>query len=95
MLFTAYTKEEIIMKTKMIRRIVGAIGVACCSVCLLATPVASVPVQAAAPGGSVAVEPNHAVKEWYFKKENGKLYKRLWCYTTGQWETDWIYVRDL
>lgn len=35
------------MKTKLVRRIVAAVGIACCSLCLLATPAATLPVQAA------------------------------------------------
>ena len=36
-----------------------------------------------------------ALKQWYFKEANGKLYKRLYNHQTGKWETDWIYVCPL
>ncbi len=35
------------------------------------------------------------IQKWYYKIENGKLYKRLYNVTAGVWDTDWIYVRDL
>lgn len=83
------------MKSKLMKRIVAGLGIACCSLSILATPVsAPITVQAAAGNESVA-NPQHDVTEWYYLKLDGKLYKRLWSYTTGQWLTDWIYVRDL
>lgn len=42
----------------------------------------------------IATQANVNLK-WYFKKENGKLYKRLWDVNVQVWLTDWIYVRDL
>ena len=27
---------------------------------------------------------------WYYKKENGKSYRRLYDATNGKWVTDWI-----
>lgn len=81
------------MKTKLVRRIVAAVGIACCSLCLLATPAATLPVQAAT--GETTISPQSVEKGWILKEENGKLYKRLWNYTYGCWEGDWIYVRDL
>ena len=32
---------------------------------------------------------------WYYKKENGKLYKRLYNNSVGRWESDWIFVKNL
>ena len=43
---------------------------------------------------STASHPDVNVK-WYYKTENGKLYKRLWDVNVQIWLTDWIYVRDL
>lgn len=43
---------------------------------------------------STASHPDVNVK-WYYKTENGKLYKRLWDVNVQVWLTDWIYVRDL
>lgn len=38
------------------------------------------------------IQPRTDIKEWVFKVENGNLYKRLYNYSTGHWETDWIFV---
>ncbi len=43
---------------------------------------------------SIATQQDAQFK-WYFKTENGKLYKRLWDVNVQIWLTDWIYVRDL
>ena len=40
------------------------------------------------------VEGRAYIKEWVYKVENNKLYKRLYNYTTGRWETDWILVAE-
>ena len=32
---------------------------------------------------------------WYYKKENGKLYKRFYNNSVGRWESDWIFVKNL
>lgn len=59
---------------------------------LLVTPAASVSVQAAvAPTDSI----NKQYIEWIYLRAEGKLYKRLFNYSTGQWIGEWIYVRDL
>lgn len=39
-----------------------------------------------------SVSPRSDIKEWIYKTENGKLYKRLYNTSTDTWETDWIYV---
>lgn len=82
------------MKTKLVKRIIAAAGIACCSLCLVTTPVATLPVQAAA-AEETTVSPRSVETEWVLKEENGKLYKRLWNSTYARWETDWIYVCDL
>lgn len=41
---------------------------------------------------SETVQPRTAIKEWRYKVINGNLYKRLYNYTTGHWEGDWIFV---
>lgn len=33
-----------------------------------------------------------AKKEWAYKVIDGHLYKRLYNYSTGRWETDWILI---
>ena len=40
-----------------------------------------------------SIQPMSDVKEWIYKTENGKLYKRLYNTTKGCWEGDWIFVR--
>lgn len=32
---------------------------------------------------------------WYYKETNGKLYKRLYNKSSQEWETDWIFVKNL
>lgn len=44
-------------------------------------------------GNSVA--PRSDIKEWVYKIENGKKYKRLYNASTASWETDWIYIGDV
>jgi hypothetical protein len=39
-----------------------------------------------------SVTPRSDIKEWVYKTENGKLYKRLYNASTASWESDWIYV---
>lgn len=81
------------MKSKILRCVLTAAGIACCSMCLFVTPAATLPVQAAA--SAPTVEPQADIKEWYYLKEDGKLWKRLWNATKCRWETEWIYVCDL
>lgn len=38
------------------------------------------------------IQPRTDIKQWRYKVENGNLYKRLYNYSTGRWETDWIFV---
>ena len=40
------------------------------------------------------VEGRAYIKKWVYKVEDNKLYKRLYNYTTGRWETDWIFVAE-
>lgn len=82
------------MKKSILKRVIAAVGVASCCVCLLSAPVSTMPVQAASGNQNVA-EPNHAIKEWVFAEKDGKLYRRLWNCSTGHFEGDWIYVCDL
>lgn len=81
------------MKNKILKSIVLAASIICCSLCLCVAPTVTLSVQAAA--GETTVSPQADIKEWVTKEEDGKLWKRLWNHGTGRWETDWIYVRDL
>ena len=82
------------MKKNVLKGIITAAAVAGCCTLMVAAPVSTMSVQAAA-GNQTVAEPNHAIKEWVFKESNGKLYKRLWNCSTGHFEGDWIYLRDL
>lgn len=37
-------------------------------------------------------ETRSSKREWVFKVMNGHLYKRLYNYSTGRWESDWILI---
>lgn len=41
------------------------------------------------------VSPRKQEIQWIFKEENGKLYRRLYNYSTGNFESEWEYVCDL
>ena len=32
--------------------------------------------------------------QWVYKIDNGKIYRRLYNYSTANWIGDWIYVCD-
>lgn len=38
------------------------------------------------------IQPRQDILEWIYKKFNGKLYKRLWNASKGEWLTNWILV---
>lgn len=42
--------------------------------------------------GTPGIETRTAKKEWVFKVIDGHLYKRLYNYSTGCFETDWILI---
>lgn len=60
-----------------------------CPVSALRTQAADIPVQASASGGET-IEPRAPVIGWIHKEENGKIYRRLYNYSTGEWIGDWI-----
>lgn len=72
-------------------RIKAFAGMLMCAMAVLAAPCTSLTSYAAENTG---VEARTEIREWIFKVENGKLYKRLYNASTGLWETDWIYVMD-
>ncbi len=79
------------MFNKKRNRIKAFAGMLMCAMAVLAAPCTSLVSYAAE---TTVVEPRTDIKEWCFKVENGKLYKRLYNASTGLWETDWIYVCD-
>lgn len=70
-------------------------GVAVCSLSLFfVAPQTSITAQAAGGGGTVA-DPQAEIITWVYIESGGILWKRLWNGSTGEWLTDWIFVRYL
>lgn len=69
-----------------------------CGFALFFCPASAVETQAAdapAPVSAIEgerIEPRQPVTEWITKIENGKVYRRLYNHTTGEWIGDWILV---
>ena len=80
------------MKRRKISKLVGLLGAACLSLGVFVCPAATITTYAAAP--SVA-QPQSDIIGWAFKIENGKLYKCLYNYSTGEYIGDWIYLHDV
>lgn len=75
-------------------KLVAIASVFCMAFAILCSPAAALPVQAAVsqePG----IMPMSDAISWMFKKQNGKLYKRLYNHSTATWIGDWIYVCDI
>ncbi len=41
---------------------------------------------------SEIIQPRTDIKKWVYKLFGNNLYKRLYNYSTGRWESDWIFV---
>ena len=67
-------------------------GILMCAVAVLAAPCTSLISYASE---STDIEARTEIREWRFKIEDGKLYRRLYNRSTGLWETDWIYVGEV
>ena len=65
------------------------LGLFICSVAIIFSPTATISTYASE---ATNVEVRTDYREWRYKIEDGKLYKRLYNASTGLWETDWIYV---
>lgn len=65
-------------------------GTVCLTLMAFICPIASIPVQAS----EATIQPRQDILEYLYKVENGKLYKRLYNSSTGNWVGDWIYVCD-
>lgn len=76
---------------KILNQIIAVGGAVCLALAILVSPIATVPVQAAAPNNE-EIMPMHAVIEWRFKIENGNLYRRLYNYRINDWVGEWEYV---
>ena len=78
-------------KKAYLNKIKALAGIGLCALAILISPCATI-TSYASESDDIAVCAE--IKEWIFKQENGKIYKRLYNASTGLWETDWIYVMD-
>lgn len=76
---------------KLIKRIAAIGGAACLALAILASPAATVPVQAA-PSNNGENSPQWDIIKWRFKIENGGVYRRLYNYSINVWIGEWEYV---
>lgn len=67
------------------------VGMLLLAVAVFASPAVTLVCAAAE---STDIEVCADIKEWLYKIEDGKMYKRLYNRSTGLWETDWIYLCD-
>lgn len=82
------------MKHKnIIQKIALLAGTACLTLATFICPAATIPTQAAS-ASELTVQPRQDRIEYVYKIEDGKLYKRLYNYSNGDWIGDWIYVCD-
>ena len=88
---------------KLTKNLALLAGTACLTLMVFACPTTSLTVDAASnvqEDSSIALADNYGIApikddiQYRFKIENGKLYKRLYNYTVGEWVGDWIYVCD-
>lgn len=80
------------MKQKKISKLLGLAGAACLCAGMFFCPATALPTRAAVPE---VASPYSEIKEWRYKIEDGKVYKRLYNYSRAEWEGDWIYLRDV
>jgi len=76
------------------KKLVTLFGIACFGITVLFSPIATLEVQAALPS-TEGVEPCADVISYRYKEENGKLYRRLFNYTTGEWIGNWEFVANV
>lgn len=69
------------------------IGTACLALMAFICPISTISAQAST-SRETTVQPRQDDIEYVYKIENGKLYKRLYNYSTLEWIGDWIYVCD-
>lgn len=80
---------------KLTRKLALLAGTACLAVLALACPVASLSAQAASGTAMVtSIQPRKDDIQYVYKIEDGKMYKCLYNYSTGEWIGEWIYVCD-
>lgn len=76
------------------KKLITLAGIACFGMAVLFSPATTLTAEAAVASNE-AVSPCADSIGWRFKEENGKLYKRLYNYSTDNWIGNWIYVSDL
>lgn len=81
---------------KITQKLALLAGTACLAMLAFICPMNSLPVQAASNAvAESTIQPRAHDIRYVFKIEDGKMYKRLYNYTTGNWEEDdWTYVCD-
>lgn len=76
---------------RLIKQIAAVGGAACLALTILVSPIATIPVQAAAPREDTA-SPQYDVILWRYKVVNGNLYRRLYNYAISEWIGEWEYI---
>lgn len=79
------------MKNIIMKRMLATISVLACSLCLVAAPAATLPVEAAETTEE-GISPRAYDYQWVYKVIDGKNYKRLFNLTTQEWVGEWIYI---
>lgn len=80
---------------KLTRKLSLLAGTACLALLAFACPVSSLSAQAASGTAIEApIQPMAHDIQYVYKIEDGKMYKRLYNYSTLEWIGEWIYVCD-
>ena len=80
-------------KTSKWKKLITLTGIAAFGIATLFSPAATTVAEAAAEETSISPYAHRIA--WRYKEENGKLYRRLYNYTTASWVGEWQYVCDL
>lgn len=75
------------------KKLIILAGIACFGMAVLFSPATTLTTEAAVSSGATA-DPCADSISYRYKVENGKLYRRLYNYTTETWIGDWIYVGE-
>ena len=78
---------------KVMKKLALLIGTASLALMAFLCPMATMPTQAASATETTARPWKYDIR-YVFKIEDGKMYKRLYNFSTGEWLSDWIYVCD-
>lgn len=79
------------MKQKKIGKLLGLAGAVCLTAGMFFCPATVLPAQAAVPD---VASPCSDIIEWRYKIEDGKIWQRLYNYSTRNWIGEWIYVGE-